>query len=255
MGTAPETTVITREHFFSEMDLIEKAARSLEIDLCRYSGKTSKDSVKLATYPITDELLAAMEKRGIKKFPHRCKDMFTIDDTTHTTAPVGWAPSSYWNFKTDEEHKLEFEVSLHFELSEEERGVICYPRIRGNFLSPADQPPFDNMLGVFAEMDPNLHPVLAAAFQKLPDRIVVPWGDLGLGGIRHEVAIFHEMGFSKTAEELFHTYHSPLDPNPFPQWYAGRETEREKNYLPEKFQAALKKQWRKQFEDYRASLK
>lgn len=237
--------------FFTDLEVMQKAAQHKGLVL--RGGGSMILSDPFATYVLTDDLLAALNERGIKRQPRPdCNnDIFTLIDENPQKEVPGWAPSNYWNFKEKPEKSgrfnLEIELRISFHNSTEKRGVEFRPKAFGTFLSPTDSLPNFRMFKAMVELGgtENL-PVVAKELAQSDGIIVIHWAKLGLGGIRTTSALFQEFSIRGREEiEELARHHDIFHPAAYPKSNV---------FVIEPKQYQVIQIWCEQLEEYRQRL-
>jgi hypothetical protein len=239
---------------FTLVDLYRKAAEFKGLKLHESSANDYSEPIK--TYMLDDELLAILEKQGIKIEPRPdCHfNVFTLVDTNPQEPAPRFAPSNWWNFKTleDESGKFDLRVSLSFIfwVNNEKRGIVFTPQAHGSLVSPADRLPNLRMFKALVESDKDA-PAVAKEIAASDCSIVVTWTDLGLGGIRRLSDLFDELaGQNETLKKLGRE-DDVFDPSPYSPKF---QKQGDELFIAEPAQPKIFQAWRKQLKDYQSRL-
>jgi len=251
----PKRILAKRVNAFTPPDLFRKAGahtRLRGLHPVSYDERAlHSDTIK--DYILSQELLAILEKHGIKQQPR--PDMggriFTIID--HNT-PSG---DNYWNFQVrdrrytkQEEKRFNLRISLSAELRiNEEDGVVLTPRASGTFLWPSDNLPHLHMFRALVESNKRA-PAIAKKLAASDGSITIAWEDLGLGGILTLAKLFKNFaGESETVARLC-ADENVLDPVPKPRY----QKYGDRLFVSASIQPDIIRVWKEQLEQYQEAL-
>lgn len=192
----------------------------------------------VVTHTLTDLDYTVMQNAGLR----------VTSDNRMTTFALG--TDGYWNFRHDRENNDAMSISLNAiaYISEVERGIVFKPRAHGTFLSPADDESHHLMFRIIASLHPGAPDIVQMLAQ---GRIVVMWGEIGLGGICSIETLFKEFCRGNDTIRLLALTSSlnPFSPNP-----NERSGEAEDIFIVESAQPKLFADWRKQLDKLRSRL-
>ena len=238
---------------FTLLDLVRRVAthKGLRVE----EGASKAYSQPIHAYALDDRRLALLAERGItqEERPDCHGQIFTLVDRNPQEEVPGWAVSNYWNFKLlhadNRRHDLRISLSVGFQVSHGQRGIILSPRAHGPFLSPCDRLPNFRMFKALVESDGTAAPV-AQELAASEGTIVVTWTELGLGGIRKLTDLFAE--FMVRNEEIKRIADRGDVFTPAP--YLHNQQPGDALFIVEPAQPRVFSMWRAQLETYRASL-
>lgn len=242
-----EKTRVSVEQFFTEDQLIAKAAGLYGLVLCdgRDCGLLASE---LAKYPLEGKLLAEIHKR--KYEIRRLDDYFGVIDTGPAKMPEGWSYTTGWGFKTAEEPKI-FTLSVRFKVDNKNRGVRCLASVFGSSSGSAAAEPNERFFNMITEIVPDAHPFIKKIVEA-KHNLVIGWGEIGLGGIRTVNDLFFEfISGNRSLEDLGRSGGSPFAPAVLRDCFLTRGVP---DYVPEPLHAQLFEQWAEQLQKYRDSL-
>lgn len=236
-------------------ELFRKASKKKGLEFCE--GVHQPQTRPFKTYQLNSALLAYLTKRGITNHgrPDCNYETFTLVDDNPQLLSPGYVPSNYWNFKEVEGKKGVFDlrISLYFELhlGTEERGIIFMPMASGTFVSAGSHLPNFRMFKALVEQDTSA-PGVAREVAKSQGHIVLPWTQLGLGGIRSLRSLFDEFAKGRQSVIDLGTDSRVLNPTPFSRYQ--NQKSGDEVFITEPAQPKLFESWRTQMKAYRAAL-
>ena len=236
--------LIQGEDFFSELDLIRKAAVHKGLELVEGAERPYSKPIK--TYVLDDKLLFILEQHNFKRT--RSDDIFTLFDE-------GSKSRDYWSFKLleGEKHKFDLRIKLSvlFQLNFRRRGIVFMPQAHGSFFSPCSYVANLRMFKVLVDNDVEVYSI-AKEVSANDGSMVVTWTDLGLGGIRSIVDLFFEFASHKEAViDLARQDKRIFNPNPYPF----RNEIESRMFIAEPAQPKVFEVWRNQHNEYLESLR
>jgi hypothetical protein len=179
--------------YFSLADLFRKAAALKKLELL---NPNSNSSQKIKEYMLTEDLLKFLAERGFKRHD-RPDPIFTLADENFSDQ------GNYWNFQQLENEVGKFDLKISLSVSFEvdmDWGIILRPQACGAFLSPAYNLPHFHLFKALIESDETSSGV-AREMARTNGRIIVPWTELGLDGIRQSTDLFCK--FINNNKEVF----------------------------------------------------
>lgn len=244
------TLTFGRDVFTSE-DLLKKAAAFLGLELKYMSGsRATSNSIK--EYVLDGKLLKALAEKGIRRHD-RPDDIFTLADENPQKTVPGWSPSNFWNFELFKDGKKGYDLRIalqaNFRILQAKRGVMFWPMASGYFVSASDSLPNYRMFKALVENDESAPDIAKRLAES--DEIVVTWTDMGLGGIRAVDDLFEE--FSPGKDTIKQVARNTNIFNPAPYGRSVRSSQQDL-FLAEPIQPKVMQAWKKQLEQYRASL-
>jgi hypothetical protein len=229
-----------------------------------YKGVTLKeDAPDASSEPFRIHLLnkkwfAVLEECGIRRRPHpRCPDtIFTlVDENPQEKLPelMFNYHGNCWEFKLLEGDKHNFDLRLFmrvdFGVSIEKCGIVLWPRVYSTSFSPRDRDLNFRMFQILVHNDPEA-PAIAKELTASGGSILVPWTELGLGGIRSLASLFTDFAAGNRENRRLAQFEAIFDPSPFRQ--CRKPSDELFVFKPD--QAEIIKRWREQLNEYRAHL-
>ena len=203
----------------------------------------------LKTYVLDDRLLKILAESNIVGQEHSDSIFTLVDQNPQEPAP-GFHPSNYWNFeKKAGKFDLRISLSVEFDISTDEGGVVFKTRAFGTFLSPLNHLPNFRMFKTLVENDPK-----ATAFAKEMaannGRLVVSWDELGLAGICELNDLFYQFSGGKIV--IFNLGENKTIFNPARELFTTPASE--VTYVTGPGQKKLLEIWQMQLEAFRQEL-
>ena len=190
---ADEQVVLTPGvDIFTEEMLYERVAQSVGLE---YEGGEMRSSDTFATYELDAILLSHLREKGIKPVQPASDTIFCLSDTNLPQDPQpGYCPSNVWSFKSGETPVIS--LSVTFCVIPYYRGVSLQPLTRGQASSPSDNLPNMRMFSALVETNIVLDlPQIARTIAQATEDVIIPWGKIGLGGLRRLTTIFDEFSW------------------------------------------------------------
>jgi hypothetical protein len=229
----------------TEGQIIEKATNSLNLLLTKGSFYYTSH---LGIYTLTDSKFADTLNKAGFKITNRKDGIITLSDENPQKEVPGWAPGNYWNFHNSEEKRdaLNLELRLIPQMNYKERGIVFFPHVWGGYLSSIDILPSFRIFKVVAEYDKNANQFIKEIARN--EKLVVPFKDIKLAGIRHIKTLFNEfMCGNDSIERLAHSTISPFNPNPYSFEITFKT---EILYVPEDIQPLVFQAWQVQLTNF-----
>ena len=190
---ADEQVVLTPGvDIFTEEMLYERVAQSVGLE---YEVGETRTSNTFATFDLDAQLLAHLNINGIQEFRPVGADIFTLVDTNKPQDhQPGFSPSNVWSFRSGEISVISLGVT--FCIIPYYRGVSLQPLTRGQASSPSDNLPNMRMFSALVETNIVLDlPQIARTIAQATEDVIIPWGKIGLGGLRRLTTIFDEFSW------------------------------------------------------------
>jgi hypothetical protein len=240
---------------FTQLDLFQKAA-ALKGLVLKEDSLCISDSQNIKEFLLTEDLLAKLAERGIKKCdnvkePHF---QFILEDEDIRNVGLPEYPTNRWEFRRAIGQKFDLRIFLSVgferrEANDEVIGISLRPQAGGVcFSSASDKRANFHLFKALVEDWPEAPPIakdLAAS-----DGVIhLSWIDIGWEGLRFRPDLFQY--FTGGNDRVFELHEKKIySPAPFPS-ESGRG---EMLYDTKSVQRYLIRRWNKQLREYRDSL-
>jgi hypothetical protein len=239
---------------FTQIDLFRKAAALKGLELKDVHGYFS-DSRNIKEYFLTEDLLAKLAERGIKKSDLPAEPNFVVRlvDENIYIGPLEHFPANQWEFRRAIGQKFDLRIFLSVgfqrrEVDDEVIGISLRSQANGTCSSASSKCAHFHLFKALAE-DWVEAPAIVKELVASDGIIHLAWADLGLEGLCYRPDFFWK--FVNGNKEVFELHKKKVfSPAPFPL----EPKEGEALYDTKAIQCYLGCRWSKQLRAYRDSL-
>ncbi|MBI4036559.1 hypothetical protein HY386_01625 [Candidatus Daviesbacteria bacterium] len=235
--------IITEEDLIDPQDIITRALELNGLSVGQVNSDTTTFSQPITRYSIDSNLRSFLEER---EFRFRPSDHGLHLINTQAHGDIGWRfdPNA---------RELFLSPIVRIQIMQQERGVMVYPDIGGS-LKASCMHEYSNyrLFLALTEYDQQSSD-LSRRVVVNEGRLLIPWQELGLAGIRTVQELFNELFRNRElVESLARIYHlSPFRPH----IYSPDQFEHpERKFIEEALQGTLLRQWRTQLEKFKQGL-
>lgn len=206
---------------FSARDVCARAAKHKGLALEKECDRCFSES--FGTYEIDSNVLALLEKEGIRKRDNHPSERVIILEDTNSNPDVspGANRSNFWKFPMPDRGKEEptpkVKLCMGFHIEPHGHGVEFQPYAQGPHISPVERFANVRMFRVLAERDKRSFPEFVQQISFLWSPYLLPFEEFGCGGISSFHRLFVNV-FKEDAEAIRLAEHSRsgeiLSPDP-----------------------------------------